>query len=213
MAEALLAERDRQLEVFEQQNNSAVPSQDRQHGSGREASGGFHGAKSVKTTAFEAEALRTMKAYWLPSATPDAPTRVEAPTIDTVCPQGNEKLRLKDLFPIAFTCIRGKEVMDVQTGGGRFMCPSCSTTFTNASTLTAVSSCGHVLCKKCAEKFVAVDQACVICSKKCKEKDLVELEKGGTGYAGHGENLSAVAFKHLGSGSGAAKLRPVTRLQ
>ncbi|CAI5530796.1 unnamed protein product [Closterium sp. Naga37s-1] len=44
-----------------------------------------------------------MRAYWMPSATPDAPKKVDPPPTDTTCPEGCGKLRLKDLFPIVFT--------------------------------------------------------------------------------------------------------------
>ncbi|KAK7283879.1 hypothetical protein RIF29_13627 [Crotalaria pallida] len=56
--------------------------------------------QSVKVTSYEEEALRTMKAFWLPSATPEASVKVEAPSTSTVCPEGNEKLKLKTLFPV-----------------------------------------------------------------------------------------------------------------
>ncbi|KAL7213236.1 hypothetical protein ACSBR2_015861 [Camellia fascicularis] len=59
-----------------------------------------------------------------------------------------------------------------------------------------------VFCKKCVDKFMAVDKVCLVCNKGCKERNLVQLGKGGTGFAGHGDHLVATDFKHLGSGSG-----------
>ena len=41
--------------------------------------------------------------------------------------------------------------------------------------------------------------------------DLVNLEKGGTGFAGHGDHLEARDFKHLGSGSGLGLVRPAMK--
>lgn len=226
--EEAVAARERQLAAFDRQNSSAAPLAATRDagggGSGAAAAAesprgpGFHGANSVKATAFEEESLRTMKAYWLPCFTPEAAERKEAPSTDTVCPQGNEKLRLKDLFPVSFLELadRGEEdgpPAPPRGGGGKYMCPSCSATLTNASTLTAVATCGHVFCKKCADQFVARDGCCLRCSAPCERRHLIALEKGGTGFAGHGDKLAAVAFKHLGSGSGAAPLRPVTKLR
>jgi nitric oxide synthase-interacting protein len=202
-------ERERQLDAFDHQNNSAVPHQQgTQLADGRHA---FHGANSVRVTAYEEEALRTMKAFWLPSATPEAQERVQAPLMDTCCPQGNEKLRLKDLFPITFTDVPHQE-KEIDMHAVKYLCPSCSVTFTNTQTLVAVSSCGHVFCKKCAEQFVAQDKSCLACSKVCKSKNLVVLEKGGTGFSGHDENLEATTFKHVGSGTGMGLSRPTTQL-
>lgn len=161
-------------------------------------------------TDFEAEAVRNMKAFWLPQLAPQAQERVDAPQLETTCPEGQEKLRLKDLFALNFTLDRHAE--NRPGAEGDFICPSCSSTFTNTSSLTAVSTCGHVLCSKCAKKFVAKEKACCVCSKPCKSKHLVQLEKGGTGFAGHGDDLVAIANKPMGVGSGLADLRPATRV-
>lgn len=199
-------QREQELDAFERQNNGVVP-----HFSGKsytsDKSSGFHGANSVRVTSYEEEALRTMKAFWLPSATPQAPDRNEAPSTDTVCPEGNEKLKLKDLFPVYFTehCEEEKaEFLDPE-----YICPCCTTTLTNTSTLVAMTTCGHVFCKKCVEQFLLKDKACTVCNRPCKSKHVVVLEKGGTGFAGHDEKLQATVFKHVGSGTGMGLTRPV----
>lgn len=207
-----IADRERELEAFDRQNSSAVPMTNDGRQLSRSHSSGFHGANSVKTTAYEEEALRTMRAYWLPSATPEASEKLEAPDTATVCPEGKEKLKLKDIFDVHFTDLPGREAKVIEIGGDRFMCASCSETFTNVSSIAAIRTCGHAFCKKCAEKFVVTDLACVTCSKPCKAKDVVNLAKGGTGFSAHGDQVVATVFKHLGSGSGAAPLRPITRL-
>ncbi|KAL1567332.1 E3 ubiquitin-protein ligase csu1 [Salvia divinorum] len=142
----LMLQKARELDAFDQQNHGAIPQYNDKNFS--KDKNGFHGANSVKTTSYEEEALRTMKAFWLPSATPEAPNKVHAPSTDTKCPEGNEKLSCK---------------------------------------------------------------VCLACDKPCKERHLVNLAKGGTGFAGHGDHLEAKDFKHLGSGSGLGLLRPATK--
>ncbi|XP_073048161.1 E3 ubiquitin-protein ligase CSU1 [Primulina eburnea] len=206
--ERLMLQRTRELDAFDQQNHGAVPQyNDKNYNSGKN---GFHGANSVKATSYEEEALRTMKAFWLPSATPDAPKKVEAPSTETICPEGKEKLRLKTLFAINFTEEK-REHKKSSSLDKTFICPSCKATLTNTLSLVALDSCGHVFCKKCAHKFVAVDKVCLVCDKPCKEKNLVNLAKGGTGFAGHGDHLEAAEFKHLGSGSGLGLVKPVLK--
>ncbi|CAI9760286.1 unnamed protein product [Fraxinus pennsylvanica] len=206
--EKLMLQKARDLDAFDQQNHGAVP-QYNDKNFNRDKNG-FHGANSVKATSYEEEALRTMKAFWLPSATPEAPAKVEAPSTDTICPEGKEKLRMKTLFPIYLTedTSEQKKVCSLDKS---YICPSCKVTLTNTLSLMALSSCGHVFCKKCAEKFMAVDKVCLVCNKPCKERNLVKLEKGGTGFAGHGDHLEATDFKHLGSGSGLGLVRPATK--
>lgn len=205
--EKLLLKRQKELDAFDQQNNGAVPQyNDKNHIRDKNS---FHGANSVKVTSFEEEALRTMKAFWLPSATPEAQAKVNAPSLDTICPEGKEKLKLKSLFPVIFT----KDPHDKKSEvlGASSICPSCKDTLTNRHTLMAISTCGHVYCKKCAEKFVKLDGVCFVCNKSCKEKHLIALEKGGTGFSGHGDHLEATDFKHVGSGSGMGLMRPTVK--
>ncbi|GMH26911.1 hypothetical protein Nepgr_028754 [Nepenthes gracilis] len=206
--ERLMMQKERELDEFNQQNHSAMPRyNDKNYAHGKND---FHGANSVKVTSYEEEALKTMKAFWLPSATPEAAVKVEAPSTSTICPEGKEKLKLKSLFPIHFTeesnFGRKSSALDRAC-----ICPSCKATLTNAMALVVVSSCGHVFCKKCAEKFLAIDKVCLVCNKPCKERNLVSLEKGGTGFAGHDDHLEATSFKHLGSGSGLGMVRPAAK--
>ncbi|KAJ0531117.1 putative nitric oxide synthase-interacting protein [Helianthus annuus] len=197
--ERLTLQKARELDAFDQQNHGALPQYSDKHFN-RDRNE-FHGANSVKTTSFEEEALRTMKAFWLPSATPDAPVKVNAPTTSTTCPEGKEKLKMKSLFSIHFTEDKNNE-KKASSLDKTYFCPSCKVTLTNTLSLLGLSSCGHVFCKKCADKFMAVDKVCLVCNKACKDRNLINLEKGGTGFAGHGDNLEAKDFKHLGSGSG-----------
>eukprot|EP00253_Pinus_taeda_P001837 PITA_01837 len=98
--EKLLLKRQCELDVFDQQNNGVVPQySDKNHIRDKNS---FHGANSVKVTSFEAEALWTMKAFWLPSATLEAQAKVEAPSLDTICSEGKEKLKLKSPFASYF---------------------------------------------------------------------------------------------------------------
>ncbi|KAH6826728.1 phosphoinositide binding protein [Perilla frutescens var. hirtella] len=206
--EKLTLEKARELDAFDQQNHGAVPQyNDKNYNRDKN---GFHGANSVKATSYEEEALRTMKAFWLPSATPEAPNKVAAPSTDTKCPEGNEKLRLKTLFPVIFTEDTSEEKRSSSLDK-IYICPSCKVSLTNTISLVALSSCGHVFCKKCADKFIAVDKVCLACDKPCKERNLVNLTKGGTGFAGHDDHLEAKDFKHLGSGSGLGLVRPATK--
>eukprot|EP00898_Chlorokybus_atmophyticus_P003671 jgi/Chlat1/4304/Chrsp29S04472 len=199
------AHREKELELFERSNNSAAPLDYshtiRENISNEAEQRTTHGASSVKTTQFEEEALRGMKAFWLPSMTPEANGRAEPPSSDTICPEGRERLRLKQLFPIHFTEVPEHARSQQGRQDDIFMCPSCKDTLTNTTKLVTVSLCGHVLCSECAKRFIIPDKVCFVCSKKCKEKDLVELQKGGTGFAAHGEDLTAKTFKHVGGSS------------
>eukprot|EP00253_Pinus_taeda_P006207 PITA_06207 len=181
--EKLLLKRQQELDAFDQQNNGVVPQyNDKNHIRDKNS---FHGANSVKVTSFETEALWTMKAFWLPSATPETQAKVEAPSLDTICPEGKEKLKLKSLFAVIFT--KDPHDKKYEVLGASSICPSCKDTLTKRHKLMAISTCGHIYCKKCAEKFVKLDGVCFVCNRSCKEMHLITLEKGGTGFSGHGD--------------------------
>lgn len=205
--EKIMLKKARELDAFDQMNHGAVPQyNDRSYARDKN---GFHGANSVKVTSYEEEALRNMKAFWLPSATPEAPVKVDAPSTSTTCPEGKEKLKMKNLFPIFLTEDNSEQKSNYLEK--TFICPSCKVTLTNKMALVALSSCGHVFCKKCSDNFMAVDKTCLVCNKGCKERHLVCLEKGGTGFSAHGDHLEAKDFKHLGSGSGLGLVRPAMK--
>ncbi|KAG1347222.1 putative E3 ubiquitin-protein ligase CSU1 [Cocos nucifera] len=91
--EKLMLQKARELDAFEHQNHGAVLQySDRSHACDKN---GFNGPNSVMVTSYEEEALRNMKAFWLPSATAEAPVNSEALSADTICPKGKRKLRLK----------------------------------------------------------------------------------------------------------------------
>ncbi len=76
-----------------------------------------------------------MRAFWLPSKTPEARALLGRPDMDTYCPASGKKLRLKDLIPVRLT-----RVPEGQTGFA--MDPVTQDTFTNASRLVLLKSTG-----------------------------------------------------------------------
>jgi nitric oxide synthase-interacting protein len=76
-----------------------------------------------------------MRAFWLPSKTPEARALLGRPDMDTYCPASGKKLRLKDLIPVRLT-----RVPEGQTGFA--MDPVTQDTFTNASRLVLLKPTG-----------------------------------------------------------------------
>mmetsp|Transcript_43116 Transcript_43116/g.137696 ORF Transcript_43116/g.137696 Transcript_43116/m.137696 type:complete len:321 (+) Transcript_43116:72-1034(+) len=152
------------------------------------------------TTEFDHERMREMKAFWMPSRTPEAETRLDKPRDFTVCPASGEKLRIKDLTSVKWTCVPEGEQ-------GKHMCPVCKKTFTNAVGLVCLGKTGDMLCEKCYVGFIKPDG--VYDGKKVKEKDVIKVQKLGTGFAGGSEakKLQAEKYYQLGMGSGLYDLR------
>jgi nitric oxide synthase-interacting protein len=91
-----------------------------------------------------------MQAFWMPSQTPGAKTKVDKPDKHTYCPASGKKLRLKDLVAVHFTPVPEGE-------GGLYMDPVTRETFTNSSRLVALKPTGTVMMRETYEQCVKKD--------------------------------------------------------
>ena len=79
--------------------------------------------------------FQEMRAFWMPSKTPEAQRLLEKPDMNTYCPASGKKLRLKDLIPIRFMrCAEDEE--------GFAKDPVTKDTFTNANRLVVLKGTG-----------------------------------------------------------------------
>eukprot|EP00192_Tetraselmis_astigmatica_P014249 CAMPEP_0117675388 /NCGR_PEP_ID=MMETSP0804-20121206/15577_1 /TAXON_ID=1074897 /ORGANISM="Tetraselmis astigmatica, Strain CCMP880" /LENGTH=307 /DNA_ID=CAMNT_0005484385 /DNA_START=301 /DNA_END=1224 /DNA_ORIENTATION=- len=157
------------------------------------------GAKSSGNIASNAERLKEMKAFWLPSKTPEAEKTVDKPSSDVMCPCSGKKLRMKDLVLLKFTKVPEGE-------SGRYMDPVTKDTFTNRSKLVCLKPTGDVMLEETYKKLVKPEGN--FNGTKIREKDVINLRGGGTGFAQHdGDRTQSKKYFHLGPGSGLADLR------
>jgi len=124
-------------------------------------------------------------AFWIPQNIPTAEEGpIKKPDGKCKCPEGCSSLSMKQLIPVKF-----KE--DTSGGSRKLICPSCSRELNNALKSVLFSQCGHVICVVCEETLVRKDGVCPVCSKRVREKDVIHLQAGGTGFAAHNDNLVA----------------------
>ncbi|GAX79246.1 hypothetical protein CEUSTIGMA_g6686.t1 [Chlamydomonas eustigma] len=156
-------------------------------------------ATSVVNIKENEERVKQLKAFWLPSLAPSAKMTVEKPDTDTYCPASGKKLKMKELIPVKFTRVPEEE-------SGLYMDPLTKDTFTNATKLVVIKTSGDVLLKETYTKLVKPEG--VFNGKKVKESDVVELQTGGTGFAGRdGEKVQSSKYAQVGVGSGRQDLR------
>lgn len=81
--------------------------------------------------------MQEMKAFWLPSKTPEARAALDKPSLDTICPATGKKLKLKDLITVNFTRVpEGEE--------GFAMDPVTKDTLSNANKLAVIKPTGKL---------------------------------------------------------------------
>ncbi|KAI7901006.1 uncharacterized protein BX663DRAFT_537339 [Cokeromyces recurvatus] len=152
--------------------------------------------KDIEKTALELRkekeeaAKPKLGSFWVPSVTPNAMNNltIEQPTKTQVTCTAVEKehpLSIKSLIDVKF--------QTEDTNKDKKICPACLKTLTNASKLSVLRNCGHVICNHCIKMFVAKSKTCYVCEKKTKTKDIIDMSPEGTGFAS--ASTKAVAEK------------------
>ncbi|PPQ79073.1 hypothetical protein CVT25_002298 [Psilocybe cyanescens] len=168
----------------------------------------------------QAEALKNkLPDFWLPSLTPThtagpppqtlEEVQAQMDTFKTVCRGGGQAdahpLSMKNLIPVKFTFYTpgsSSSTADDSTKSKKDdaepMCPSCKKRLSNSVLLFLSKPCGHVTCKTCTDTLVRPGKQCIVCDVKLKDKDVIELKREGTGFAGGGlaeTSKAGVAFQ------------------
>ncbi|KAG6811104.1 hypothetical protein H0H92_008951 [Tricholoma furcatifolium] len=155
----------------------------------------------------QAEALKNkLPDFWLPSLTPTytssgPPTSLKDFKVQTTCRGGNpsHSIALKHLIPVKFT-YHDQNGGTSQSAGStpagpdakakkedaEPMCPSCKKRLSNSILMFVMKPCAHVTCKTCTDSLVRPAKQCIVCDHQLKDKDIIELKREGTGFAGGG---------------------------
>ena len=145
----------------------------------------------------EREKAADLRAFWLPSKTPEAEKRAEKPSMACRCPATGKKLKLKDLVPVSFA----RDPDDPK----RYIDPLLKDQLTNRDALVVIKATGAVMKKKTYETLVKPDG--VYEGSKVSPKDVFDLQKGGTGFAAHDRTSQSKKHFAVGIGSGLADVR------
>lgn len=151
-------------------------------------------------TDFERKQRKEMKAYWLPSFTPDVKKTVNKPDSASKCPCTGKNLRMKELVSIKWT-----PAPKDAGGDAAYMCPLCKKCFGASARICVLKPTGDALCGDCCTNFVEKDGN--YNGKSIRKKDVIALQRSGTGFIASGTQIQAKRFEHLGVGSGAADVR------
>lgn len=84
------------------------------------------------------------------------------------------------------------------------MCPLCKDAFTNVSRVVVLKPTGDAVGEECYRRFVEPEG--VYDGHKVKPKDVIRLERGGTGFAATSK-VEASTHTLLGIGSGLSDVR------
>ena len=108
------------------------------------------------TTATGIDAVQEMKAFWLPSKTPEARQSMEKPDLETICPATGRKLALKSLISVKFNRLPPGEE-------GYAIDPVTKDVFSNASRLVVLKPTGECLMKRRGLHQSSMSRDSVLC--------------------------------------------------
>lgn len=116
----------------------------------------------------------------------------------TKCPQTGKKLRAKDLTKVKWTKATDDESV--------FICPVIMKTFTNSTPIVILKPTGDAISKE-AYDLVIKKEGAYEGKKVDPKKDVIHLQRGGTGFAASGTQVESKIETIIGQGSGRADIR------
>ena len=160
----------------------------------------YAGAASSHSIDFNAKRIAEMPTFWQIDGGVDDGLKhaVKKPEKETKCPTTMKKLRMKDLVAVKWTKVRAGE-------SGKHMCPITFKTFTNATSIVVLKPTGDALSEE-GYKTVVEGEGAYNGTPIRPNKDVIRLQKGGTGFAGSGTQVeSKVEFEMGVGGTGALR--------
>ncbi|XP_017002405.2 nitric oxide synthase-interacting protein homolog [Drosophila takahashii] len=136
---------------------------------------------------------RKLPSFWLPSECPNAGlAKAQKPDATIYCPVSQQPLKVKDLIDVKFTLLRdGDSKRSLIAKEARYMCPITHDVLSNAVPCAILRPTGDVVTMECVERLIRKDMIHPLTDRKLKDKDIIPLQRGGTGYATTNDNLSA----------------------
>lgn len=134
---------------------------------------------------------KELPSFWVPCRTPQAQKApLEKPDNTIYCPMSGKPLKVKDLIDIKLTPI-GDSKGSLITKDVRYKCPITHDALSNSVPCAVLKPTGDVVTLECVEKIIKKDWIHPLTGKKLVEKDIIVLQRGGTGYSQTNTELNA----------------------
>lgn len=149
------------------------------------------------TQADDGRVHSTDGSFWIPQFTPQAKKRdVDKPSTDIPCPMTGKPLRLKQLYKVNFKKAESDKYNNkadhIKKSNERYVCSISGSSLTNNSKCFFLKTSGTVVLGAVVKNILKKDMIDPCVNKPLKDKDIIEIQREGTGYAGGGGKLEAV---------------------
>ncbi|KAF7697685.1 nitric oxide synthase-interacting protein [Silurus meridionalis] len=135
----------------------------------------------------------SLPSFWIPSLTPEAkPTLLKKPSKTVLCPMSGCPLKMSELISVRFTPLDSSlDRVALLTRQDRYVCAVTKDTLGNSVPCAVLRPSGSVVTLECVEKLIRKDMIDPMSGDKLKERDIIVLQRGGTGFAASGVGLCA----------------------
>ncbi|OQR68873.1 nitric oxide synthase-interacting protein-like [Tropilaelaps mercedesae] len=148
------------------------------------------------TTTKTNEITPALPSFWIPTLTPQASVSstisLKAPESEVLCPMSGQPIRAKKLYPVKWTLLpddgQGKALIAKKS---RYMCAVSHDILGNSVPCAYLKTSGHVVTVECLEKVIKKEWIDPINGAKIKKKDIIIMQRGGTGFSSTNEQLTA----------------------
>nr|CAI5819169.1 unnamed protein product [Callosobruchus analis] len=127
---------------------------------------------------------KNLPSFWVPSMTPSAEkVELKKPDPTIYCPVSNKPLKVKDLVNVRFTPVPDDGRKSIHVKENRYMCAVTHDILSNSVPCAVLRPTGDVVTMECVEKIIKKDWRHPLTGNKLSEKDIIVMQRGGTGYA------------------------------
>ncbi|XP_007575670.1 PREDICTED: nitric oxide synthase-interacting protein [Poecilia mexicana] len=136
---------------------------------------------------------QSLPSFWIPSLTPEAkPTLLKKPSKAVLCPMSGRPIKMNDLIPVNFTPLDPSlDRVALLNRQERYVCAVTRDALGNSVPCAVLRPSGTVVTQECVEKLIKKDMTDPMSGAKLTERDIIPLQRGGTGFAGSGVDLRA----------------------
>ncbi|CAG9821786.1 unnamed protein product [Phaedon cochleariae] len=136
---------------------------------------------------------KELPSFWVPCQTPSAEKSIiEKPDPVVYCPISQKPLKVKDLIAVKFTPVKDPDdKKSIHTRENRYMCAVTHDILSNSVPCAVLRPMGDVVTMECVQKIIKKDWMHPLTGKKLSKKDLIIMQRGGTGYSFTNEQLNA----------------------
>ncbi|KAF7283749.1 nitric oxide synthase-interacting protein homolog [Rhynchophorus ferrugineus] len=135
---------------------------------------------------------KVLPSFWIPGQTSHKEkSKLEKPSPTIYCPVSGKPLKVKDLVDVKFTPVKDDGKKSIHTQENRYMCAVTHDILSNSVPCAVLKPTGDVVTLECVEKLIRKDMIHPLTNKKLTDKDIIVMQRGGTGYASTNEMLKA----------------------